>query len=225
MALCTKATPCQSLVQRRTFWEIVDTTETRCRAYTDGCLDVQLEASLLDRRPSDDTCAIEKASCHSAFTMDDGNSSLRSSCGSEPDCRTTIVLRTSSRDIRGPTLCKWLDEQSFRGCFDFVYVPANFKKMASFGYAFVNFLTHRDAERALLALLNKPIGEPGAMVEMAEWSDPHQGIDGLLERFRNCPVMHRSVPAEYKPLYFRDGVPAMVPKPTKVVIAPREFRR
>jgi hypothetical protein len=97
--------------------------------------------------------------------------------------------------------------------------------MASFGYLFVNFLKHDDAARALQCLLGQPIGEPGAVVEKTEWSNPHQGIDCHLKRFRDCPVMHRLVPAEFKPIYLRDGTPAKFPPPTRELVAPREFRR
>ena len=41
-----------------------------------------------------------------------------------------------------------------------------------------------------------------------------------VERYRNSPVMHRSVPDQYKPVIFKDGVRKPFPRATKKVKAP-----
>ena len=41
-----------------------------------------------------------------------------------------------------------------------------------------------------------------------------------VERYRNSPVMHRSVPDEYEPVIFKNGVRKNFPRPTKKVKAP-----
>jgi hypothetical protein len=48
-----------------------------------------------------------------------------------------------------------------------------------------------------------------------------QGLNSLIERFRNNPVMHEAVPEDHKPVYFIDGVEEPFPAPTKPLKAPR----
>jgi len=52
------------------------------------------------------------------------------------------------------------------------------------------------------------------------WSGPHQGFKAHVERYRNSPVMHRSVPDAYKPIIFQDGVRQDFPRPTRKIKAP-----
>merc|ERR1711916_247075 len=50
---------------------------------------------------------------------------------------------------------------------------------------------------------------------------PVQGLEDNVERYRNSPVMHEAVPAQYKPLLFDGGVPVAFPAPTKSIRFPR----
>merc|ERR1711916_258740 len=47
------------------------------------------------------------------------------------------------------------------------------------------------------------------------------GVEDNIERYRNSPVMHEAVPAQYKPLLFDGGVPVAFPAPTKSIRFPR----
>merc|ERR1711959_365651 len=47
------------------------------------------------------------------------------------------------------------------------------------------------------------------------WGDPLQGLEAHVERYRNSPVMHQSVPDEYKPAVFVNGIRSTFPSPTK----------
>ena len=47
-----------------------------------------------------------------------------------------------------------------------------------------------------------------------------RAVQAHVERYRNSPVMHRSVPDEYKPVIFKNGVRKNFPRPTKKVKAP-----
>jgi RNA recognition motif-containing protein len=128
--------------------------------------------------------------------------------------------------MRWRDLCGLLDACSFAGAYDFVYMPANFKKMASFGFGFVNFINHEEAVRALhffQGFVYRWTTHTSKSLEV-DWSDPHQGITSHLERFRNCPVMHPSVPVEFKPVWLVNGVLVEFPSPTETLMAPREFR-
>merc|ERR1711988_700022 len=49
-----------------------------------------------------------------------------------------------------------------------------------------------------------------------------QGLDANVERYRNSPLMHHSVPEECKPaVYDYTGVEAVFPEPTKSIPKPR----
>merc|ERR1712032_507740 len=56
------------------------------------------------------------------------------------------------------------------------------------------------------------------------WSGPVQGLQAHTERYRNSPVMHDSVPDEYKPAVFVDGIRVAFPAPTKRIRPPRVRR-
>lgn len=52
-------------------------------------------------------------------------------------------------------------------------------------------------------------------------SNELQGFDAHVERYRSSPVMHESVPDEFKPVIFADGVRIEFPPPTKPIKQPR----
>merc|ERR1711957_398219 len=92
---------------------------------------------------------------------------------------------------------------------------------------FVNFVDSRCAADALRVFggFEWRFGAHSSALEVA-WSDPHQGVDIHVERYRNCPVMHDSVDDEYKPMLLRSGVRVPYPGPTKPLLsAPRDLRR
>merc|ERR1739848_343762 len=53
------------------------------------------------------------------------------------------------------------------------------------------------------------------------WANPNQGQYENVERYRNSPVMHESVPDAFKPRLFVNGMRIAFPPPTKRVRAPR----
>merc|ERR1712196_412774 len=63
---------------------------------------------------------------------------------------TTVLFRNVLATSKRSDLCMLLNNQGFRGQYDFLYVPANFKTMLSFGYAFVNFVSGQAAGAALI---------------------------------------------------------------------------
>jgi len=106
-----------------------------------------------------------------------------------------------------------MDTEGFSGQYDFVYLPTDFKRNVRFGYAIVNFVSAR-AARAASSLLE---GHEGWTVE---WSESHQGLDALIQRYRNSTVMHESVADVHKPLLFSAGIRATFPAPTEVLMVP-----
>lgn len=140
--------------------------------------------------------------------------------------KTTLLIKNVPAASRRDDLCCLLDSQGFAGQYNFVYMPANFKAMASFGYGFLNFAEPAFAEQALRCLqgFEWKFDSSVCTLEVA-WSDPHQGLDVHVERYRNCPVMHPSVPEEFKPMLLSAGVRIPFPAPTKALTAPRDVRR
>ncbi|CAE7802082.1 mei2 [Symbiodinium sp. KB8] len=111
-----------------------------------------------------------------------------------------------------------LDHHGFAGRYDFAYLPCDFYMDANLGYAFVN-LVDSTAVEDLWAAFDGFVGWslPSAKVCQVRWSGPHQGFEAHVERYRNSPVMHRSVPDQYKPVIFKDGVRKPFPRATKKV--------
>lgn len=141
--------------------------------------------------------------------------------------RTTVLLRNLPRDFTRARLVELLEDEGFDGTFDFVYVPMDFSSEASLGYAFVNFVSAGDVRRCweifdgLLEWGHVCEGKPCQVM----WAQPCQGLTAHVERYRSSPVMHATVPDEWKPAIFQDGVRVPFPPPTKVVSAPKVRRR
>jgi hypothetical protein len=139
--------------------------------------------------------------------------------------QTTLMLRHVPVEFSRASLLKVLNE-AFEGCYDFVYLPINFESGLGFGFAFINFSNPTDAERARQHFEGFTAwGVPCKESCETCWSDPYQGLAANIERYRNSPVMHESVPEEHKPLLFVGGRPASFPAPSRKIKAPRVVRR
>jgi len=132
------------------------------------------------------------------------------------------MLRNLPRGVTQPVLLELLNSNGFAQGYDFVYVPHNFATATLCGFAFINFVDDDTAERFFddFAIF---VGWPneGNDVPTVEWSTNLQGQAAQMERYRNSPTMHSSVPEEMKPSLFRDGVRVAFPAPTKAIAAPK----
>lgn len=136
--------------------------------------------------------------------------------------KTTVMLRNLPNNYTRELLLDLLQREGFGGTFDFVYLPIDFKSQAGLGYAFVNFTTPADATRCW------PVFEgftnwsmPSSKVCSVTWGNPLQGLSAHVERYRDSPVMHQSVPDEWKPVLFVDRVRVPFPPPTKPIKLPK----
>lgn len=138
------------------------------------------------------------------------------------DTATTVMLRNIPNRYTQNMLITLLDEHGFKATYDFVYLPMDFRNGVNLGYAFVNLLTHEDAMRLVATFLgfSKWFFDSAKICEVS-WAHPHQGLDEHVERYRNSPVMHASMPEEYKPMIFKDGERIPFPPPTKAIRAPK----
>ncbi len=135
--------------------------------------------------------------------------------------RTTVMLRNLPNNYTREMFLVMLDDNGLKGQYDFAYLPCDFQRRANLGYAFVN-LVDQEAVESLWRIFHgfSAWALPSSKVCQVSWSGPHQGFKAHLERYRNSPVMHESVPDEYKPVIFSNGVRKAFPKPTRKVKAP-----
>jgi hypothetical protein len=140
--------------------------------------------------------------------------------------KTTLMLKNLPNDYTREMLVELLNAQGCEGSFDFVYLPIDFERDSGLGYAFVNFVGHEVAE----AFLRRMSGFKGWSIASSKvcealWSNSMQGLQAHIERYRNSPVMHDSVPEYYRPVLFSGTTRLPFPPPTKKITAPRHWHR
>lgn len=135
---------------------------------------------------------------------------------------TTVMLRNLPNNYSRTMILELIDGEGFAGQYDFLYLPMDFQSKACLGYAFVNLTSHcvanlfRERFRGFRQWRIPSRKDCGV-----SWSNPHQGLQANIERYRNSPVMHFTVPDEYRPVVFSNGVRIPFPAPTKHVARPR----
>jgi len=139
--------------------------------------------------------------------------------------RTTVMLKNLPNDYTSGMVMELLYGHNFKGKFDFLYVPHDFKRKANFGYAFVNFVSNTEACRAWSEFRKFCEWEfPSHKSCDVAWT-PTQGKYAHVRRYRDSPVMHPDIPAEYKPMIFdENGNQVEFPKPVRAPQMPR-FRK
>lgn len=142
--------------------------------------------------------------------------------GTAKETRTTVMMRNLPEGFTRTLLLQLLSAEGFFGRFDFIYVPFDFKRQSNLGYALINLVTSSEAQRFFRHFdgfrdWHMPNDNPCAVI----WSDPHQGLSSHVERYRNSPVMHESVPEQWRPMLFKHGVAVPFPEPTKKIKAPK----
>mmetsp|Transcript_10027 Transcript_10027/g.24221 ORF Transcript_10027/g.24221 Transcript_10027/m.24221 type:complete len:601 (+) Transcript_10027:97-1899(+) len=165
--------------------------------------------SRLDQSSADDALVGEASPTHQGEVIEDAD-------------RMTVMLRNVPQEYSRRNVLDLLDRAGFHGRYDFVYLPVDFTRGRSLGYALVGLVSHEDARQLLEQLqgCSFPGLDPSMRCE-ASWSQPHRGLSGHIERYRNSPVMHPSMPDEYKPVIFVNGERVDFPAPTKTIRAPR----
>merc|ERR1719343_356481 len=143
-------------------------------------------------------------------------------CESPENSRTTVMLRNLPNNYTRTMLVELLQREGFDKAYNFLYLPIDFKTQAALGYAFVDMAHPSLAERfwsVFDGFSNWTV--PSRKVCFVTWCEPNQGLRSHIEQYRNSPVMHSSVPDEYKPLLLQDGQRVPFPPPTKAIRAPR----
>jgi len=115
----------------------------------------------------------------------------------------------------------FLDREGFVGSYDFIYLPTDLQLGGCFGYGFVNLVTPQEALRFQQHFADFQWSTPQEEPLGLRVSAALQGLDQLSERYRNSPLMHRSVPMRIRPAVYSRGVVAPFPPPTERLRAPR----
>lgn len=138
------------------------------------------------------------------------------------ETRTTVMLRDLPEAFSRSALLRLLDSQGFFGRFDFLYLPVDFKREKNLGYALINLVSPYEALRFTNHFEGfSNLGMATDKVCSVGWCSPQQGLEAHVERYRNSPVMHESVPSEWQPMLLSHGVPIPFPAPTQKIKAPK----
>ncbi|CAJ1392500.1 unnamed protein product [Effrenium voratum] len=228
---------CPKVVVRSTFIDLDDQSMARSyrklrRVKTDSMLALDVledyepgkfsdeQAEKLSAPPSPPSPAKAEAEVRSESESERSNKSS-SGVNLDQSAHTTVMLRNLPNNYTRDMFLALLDEQGLGNAYDFVYLPCDFYRDANLGYAFVN-LVDQAAVQEVWRIFDgfSEWSLPSAKVCQVKWSGPHQGLKAHVDRYKNSPVMHRSVPDEYKPVIFQNGVRKPFPRPTKKVKAP-----
>ncbi|CAK0880969.1 unnamed protein product [Prorocentrum cordatum] len=140
--------------------------------------------------------------------------------------RALVMLHAIPDEWTRATVVDFLHCRGAEGRYNFVYLPMDFSRGRCLGYALVNFCEAADAAKLLQDMSGElPSEAPAAGVAgaspRATWNEPSYSVEELVEKYRNSPVMHSTVPEEFKPLLFEKGRRLAFPPPTKAIRPPR----
>lgn len=135
---------------------------------------------------------------------------MKSRRGGQPLEPTTICFRNIPNDYSTNMVIELLDQAGFKGTYDFVYVPHDFRRLPSLvniGYFFANFVSHDVAKSALDKLAGfKNWAVLSSKVLTGAWATKTQGKDACIERCRHFTLMYKHIPNECRPMVFELGV-------------------
>lgn len=144
-----------------------------------------------------------------------------SSSQPEPEA-TTVILRNLPTECTRDVLLQMLDNEGFSGAYDFLHLPIDFMTKTALGYALMNLVNHDKAvqlQQHFQGFTKWPCQSEN-VCEVA-WNNPQQGLAAHIDRYRNSPLMHSSVPETYRPVLLQNGARVPFPLPTMKIRAPR----
>jgi hypothetical protein len=140
--------------------------------------------------------------------------------------RTTVMMKNLPNNYTSKMLMELLGEEGFAGTYNLLYLPIDFHSNTGLGYAFVSLIDSDIAEKFcehFTGFSKWCVGSEKVCV--VTWSDTLQGLQAHIERYKNSPVMHESVPEDHKPMLFEGSKQVPFPPPTKKIRAPRRWHR
>jgi hypothetical protein len=144
----------------------------------------------------------------------DGSSTSKQNMQLPPKKFSTVMIRGVPNGFTRDMLVKLLDAHGFAGCYGFLYLPIDFQKDVACGYAIVQLFTYSDARR-LREHFQKFAGWPKCSAKLCDH------FLANVDRYRNIPAQHESVPDKFKPALFNeDGDRIPFPPPTNTIRLP-----
>ena len=148
---------------------------------------------------------------------------LSSQTTTETSTSSTVMLRNVPYDSRQRGVLSLIEDEGFKGRFDFFYAPLDFKSKNNLGYAFVNFhsvdiakefFRHFDGRR----IVSRPGWDKPLRVCWARV----QGLEANVDHYRNSPV--NEMPEEFKPMLFDENGDFLLFPPPDPATGPVEMR-
>jgi len=141
--------------------------------------------------------------------------------------QTSMMLRNTPPELTRDMLRSLLDNSGFKECYDFMYLPLDFKTLSGIGYAILNFVAAAHAVRfevSFQEFTDWPIASDKVAKVVRMQGADHMNLEANIRRYRNSPVMHSSVPDQFKPIIFVNGKPAPFPEPTVKIYPPAKLQ-
>merc|ERR550514_1775750 len=131
----------------------------------------------------------------------------------DENLRTSVMLRNIPNKYTQRMLLSVVHELGFnQTCFDFFYLPIDFRNKCNVGYAFINFLSNDVAKQFFKALDGYQLRAFNSdKVCQVAWARV-QGLQANIEHYRNSPIAGVPIP-QYRPLLFENGVEIQFPEP------------
>jgi len=147
--------------------------------------------------------------------------------GGERGDGTSLMFKNLPESLTRYQLEELLNAEGFATRFNFLYLPADLKTGVNFGYAFVNMVTLSDVRSFMehfQGFHRWPVRGSNKIAEV-RLNEQMQGISALIQRYRNSPMMHPSVPFDMRPAIYCNGYEMPFPVPTAPMSAPRTKNR
>jgi len=149
----------------------------------------------------------------------DGSDGSDSSACEEPQPQVTcMMLRNIPNFFNRAMLEELLDEEGFERCYNFIYLPAELSKRSCFGWAFINLVTPSVAQSFYKHF--NGFKWPGKAAAVEEGRGHGVTLATLIDRYRNSPIMHESVPDDLRPTLYENGVRIPFPEASAELEAP-----
>jgi RNA recognition motif-containing protein len=138
--------------------------------------------------------------------------------------KTTLIIRNLPNKLTRAGLLALCAKAGFLEDIVMLYLPIDFSTQAAFGYAFIFMKTPESAGRFLdffNGFSRWGCTSASEKICTVSWCAEQEDLDVHVERYRNSPVMHESVPDSYKPILLEDGERVPFPSPSKRIRKPR----
>lgn len=137
------------------------------------------------------------------------------------DCyKHTLAMRNIPKSFTRIALLTLLDNRGFHGAYRLAYLPCDYTSGLSVGYAVtVSFRSREEAvrfKRVFQGFDDWTLDGTGTTCRV-EWCENADDFDGQVKRQRNSPVMHPSVPGEFRAIVCENGTRVAFPKPTRQI--------